>query len=762
MMNWVRTLARVRRPMAAVAIVGTMLSTFLLAGAVPALAQGSNDWAGFLYDAGHSSYNAGATAITPATVPSLQEVWKWITPASTNTGTNELLASPTVVNGVVYIGAMDGNFYAVSEATHSVLWSDFLGLETAKNNDVCGPNGKGIISTATVTTVNGTLTAYVASPDGNFYALNASTGATIWTGHMYTPSTTVDDYYAWGSPLVAHGNVYIGLSSDCDTPLIPGGLLSFNATTGALVAQFNSTPAGANNDGGSIWSSPVLAASGDILVTTGNGYSNSGQPPYNESVIDLNPTTLVVNSFWAIPFKQQVNDADFGASPTVWTATINGVSTNMVGACNKNGLYYALNQADLAAGPVWETTITVPYNGASQECDSAAIWNGTDLIIGGGAGTTINGTSYTGSVQALDPATGVPIWQTGLDSTIVGSPTEDGGGVVAAQTYQTTNHQLGVFLLNASDGSQLSFIQTQEPMFGQAVFVGNDLLIGAGGTFGLQDFAVPSAGTPITGVSPSTIPQDANETVTLTGSGFSGNPLVQVSGNSVSVSSETVTSSTTMTVKLFAGSGATTGARNISVIEPGTGSDTWVADTCDACLTVTPTASKPTVTSINPSSFTVGSTKTAATITGTNFVSGATVTSHSGITLSVTSFVSSTQLDVTVTVSSTTAAGTYNIWLTNPSGSAAECTGCLTVTTGGPTKPTVTSINPSSLAPGSTKTAATITGTNFVAGATATSHSGIKVAVTSCRELDAARRDSDSREHGCRRHLQHIRLRLEL
>jgi len=37
------------------------------------------------------------------------------------------------------------------------------------------------------------------------------------------------------------------------------------------------------------------------------------------------------------------------------------VSTPMVGACHKNGIFYALAQDDLSAGPVWQTQITTQF-----------------------------------------------------------------------------------------------------------------------------------------------------------------------------------------------------------------------------------------------------------------------------------------------------------------------------------------------------------------------------------------------------------------
>jgi outer membrane protein assembly factor BamB len=488
----------IRRVVAAAACACGLGAALIGAGAGSASAQRDpGGWPAFLYDAGHTSYNAGATAITPSSVANLVRDWQWKTPASPNSGPNHLLASPTVVGGVVYIGAEDGYFYAVSEATQTVLWSKFLGIDPGlKSAGSCVKRTKGITGTATVAKdpSTGKRTVYVNAPDGYLYALDASTGAVVWKGVVAIPSPTENDYYAWGSPLVTNGEVYVGISSDGDCPLIPGGLVAFNQSTGVTVAHWTDVPS--QTRGGSIWSSPALLDNGDIVVTTGNGYR---QPLYNESIVRLSPRTLRVLDWWQVPSSQRARDGDFGGSPTTWTATIKGVSTPMVGACNKNGIFYAFAQDHLKAGPVWETRITVPYPGGGEECDSAADYDGHQLIVGGGAATTINGTTYTGSVQSLNPATGAPNWQAGLPGRIVGTPTEDGGGVVAAQTFTSTDNRLGVYLLSAATGKVLRFIGTGLlHLFGQAVYTRNDMIIGAGGSFGMQAFHVAPAGSPVT------------------------------------------------------------------------------------------------------------------------------------------------------------------------------------------------------------------------------------------------------------------------
>jgi hypothetical protein len=135
-----------------------------------------------------------------------------------------------------------------------------------------------------------------------------------------------------------------------------------------------------------------------------------------------------------------------------------------------------------------------------------------------------------------------------------------------------------------------------------------------------------------------------------------------------------------------------------------------------------------TVTMLSPNSLPQGVAALTVTVTGTNFVPGATVTSHAGITATAT-FVNSTQLDLLMDVARTVPTGTYNVFVTNPDDHAVgTCNNCLTVTVG--TSPTVTSLNPSSFPPGVSTQAVTLSGTNFVSGATFSSHAGITATVT--------------------------------
>src|SRR5215469_2808712 len=460
----------------------------------PAQAQGTGDWPAYLLDTGHSSFNSAATSIGTGNVANLQPVWQWMQPSGT-IGT--VHASPTVVDGVVYIGSERGYFYAISEATRAVLWSRNFGVTS---NATC--QALGITATAAVVNDPATgLTVYVNAPDGQLYALSAATGATLWQSTVDTPSTTVSDYYAWGSPLVANGHVYVGISSNCDNPLVPAGVVEFNQDTGALQASWQTIPGG--QAGGSVWSTPAESTLGDgsIFATTGNA-GGTTQPPNADSIVRLSGTDLSLQDSWEIPAAQRVPDGDFGGSPTVFNADLNGTATPMVGACNKNGIYYAFSQSDLHDGPVWQQRIGAAANNTGL-CTAAAIWDGTNLIEAGGSSTVINGTTYQGSVQSLDPATGTPIWQTGLPGEVIGSPTEDGAGVVAAEVFQSNTGNLGVYLLSATSGAILDYIDTNpSAIFSQPVFAGNDLLVAGNFAVGLTAYEITTPGPPIIAVTP--------------------------------------------------------------------------------------------------------------------------------------------------------------------------------------------------------------------------------------------------------------------
>jgi outer membrane protein assembly factor BamB len=463
----------------AVVVASAGLPTVPINSTATAAAIGGANWSSYLFTAGHNSYNAGATTITPANAAALTQAWTWLPGAPPVPALGRsLYSSPTVYDGVIYIGANNGTFYALSEATGTVIWKHFVGYVTTT---VKGCGDHGFISTATVANdpVSGTLTVYVAGPDGYLYAFNAATGAIIWRSVVGIPSSTVPDYFNWSSPAVANGHVYIGISSHCDDPLVRGGLLSFDQSTGAQQAVFYTVPEG--DVGGSVWSSPAVGGNGNVFITTGNGPASNPSLGGSISVISLNGTTLAETGAWQVPASQQPGvDSDFGGSPTLFSAVLPGSTkpTEMVGACNKNGRYYAFRRSDLPAGPVWQDVISM-----KSSCVAASPWDGSHLWLSSHTATP----TPSGTISEVDPATGQVIWSTTLPGPIFGSPTLDGSGILAVPTgIKTTG---ATYLLDASNGTVLATLDNSGD-FAQPVFAGPNVFV-ASITAGLIAFEVP-------------------------------------------------------------------------------------------------------------------------------------------------------------------------------------------------------------------------------------------------------------------------------
>ena len=86
-------------------------------------------------------------------------------------------------------------------------------------------------------------------------------------------------------------------------------------------------------------------------------------------------------------------------------------------------------------------------------------------------------------MRSLDPATGAILWETGLQAgAVMGSPTLNGAGVLAAATYSlAAPTQNAVYLLDASNGNILTTIPETSPVFAQPVFADTLLLVATSG-----------------------------------------------------------------------------------------------------------------------------------------------------------------------------------------------------------------------------------------------------------------------------------------
>jgi outer membrane protein assembly factor BamB len=438
--------------------IAALAGAALISAVLPASASTAKGWPAYLNGPMHWSYNAAEKTITPASASALVRKWHHAPGQQFN-------SSPTVADGAVFIGSNTGWFYKLSETTGVVLRKVFIGHQPAKT---C--TGMGVADTATVAAdpKDHQDTVYVGGPNGYLYAFRASDLSLKWRSVIAIPSASTSDYFEWSSPTVANGRVYIGVSSQCDQPLIRGGVIGYKQASGRKFAEFHTVPRGAL--GGSVWSSVAVAPGGDVYATTGNGPTTAPQLGFSESIIKLDPDTLKPLGTFQVPAAQVTFDGDFGASPTIFG--------RFVGACDKNGFFYAVKRSTMTLA--WHQLIATGSSPPTFiQCSAAAVYNGKHLYVGGTA-ITINGKAYRGSVQERNPATGRLQWETGLPNGVIGSPTMDGGGVIAVGTYDSSTTPNAVYLVSARTGKIVRTLIKGSDDFAQSVFADGRLFTANG------------------------------------------------------------------------------------------------------------------------------------------------------------------------------------------------------------------------------------------------------------------------------------------
>jgi outer membrane protein assembly factor BamB len=406
--------------------------TSVLAKSSSSLPTGS-DWPTYLHDPERTS-STNETILSTANASELTKIWSFHTNGA-------IAASATVVAGKVYIGSWDGYEYALNENTGALIWKRFLGQTNAPN---CNPSHLGITSTPTVT--NNVL--YVGGGDSYWYALDANTGAVLW--RVYTGSNAATSgHYNWSSPLIYDGYAYIGIASDCDIPLVQGGVIQVNLATHKIVTFFKGVPDG--QIGGGIWSSPSVDPTTNSLFLS-SGTETGPQEYLAQSLYVLDATTMKLKSYWHLPEKDAIGDSDFDTSPILFS---DAKGTPLVATINKNGYLYAFNRNDVAAGPVWHQLIDIP--GMCPLCEESSVSSNT---FGGGrlyaaAGNTqLDTADYRGSVDALDPTTGKFLWRHGVEGAVIGSLVYVNGLIIdgAGPTIEVLNASTGTRLYSYTTG----------------------------------------------------------------------------------------------------------------------------------------------------------------------------------------------------------------------------------------------------------------------------------------------------------------------
>jgi hypothetical protein len=258
-----------------------------------------------------------------------------------------IIAANLSINGtptpVAYIGTEGGVFYALNAATGATIWSRQLGTITSACMDL--PGGTfGITSTATFDRSTNPPRIYVADGKDRVYALNMVTGATI-SGWPVKIANQFTENHVYGALTLSNGTLYVGTGSFCDYNAWNGRIVAINTTSAGITATFY--PGGRYNGGG-VWGigGAAVDSSGNIDIAAGNDESTE-HLAYGDHVIELSaPGLAVLASNWP---NVPGDDEDFGATPAVYAGPCGRQTLSVK---NKAGYLYTYYASAIASGPV--------------------------------------------------------------------------------------------------------------------------------------------------------------------------------------------------------------------------------------------------------------------------------------------------------------------------------------------------------------------------------------------------------------------------
>jgi alcohol dehydrogenase (cytochrome c) len=426
------------------------------------------------------------SAITPANVHRLVPRWRYrIRGKGTSFGT--LTATPIVAGNTVYLQTSKSDVVALDRATGKVRWAR---LTTADND---GPNGVAIAEGRVF-----------AATDTTAFALDARTGRPLWTQRLVSRA----EQFVNIAPVADRGRVYYATVG-----LPPGGrgaVYALDARTGRRLWRFATVARRWPNrqaGGGGAWNPVSVDRAGRVYVGIANpapwggskAFPNGGwfrgRTLYTDSLVVLDGSTGRLLWFDQVT-PHDVRDYDFHISPML--VTLPGSAKRVVVGAGKAGRVIAWDRAthrrlwDVAVGvhrndvgPLPPTpTFVCPglFGGVLTPMAYAA---GTvyvpvvELCMWESAVTTASvlqrpASAGSGSVWALDVATGAVRWVRAVPSPLFGCATA-GAGVVFAPSFDGT-----VRAFDARDGAPLWKAQLRAGINSCPALAGDLLLVGAG------------------------------------------------------------------------------------------------------------------------------------------------------------------------------------------------------------------------------------------------------------------------------------------
>ncbi len=450
------------------------------------------DWPSYGHDL-HRTFN-GRTTLDPTSVLGLAQAWYFPTG-------DAVTANPIVVNGALYVGSWDGNFYALDAVSGQERWHFTIDPQLAIHPQPGNRQPGDLTSDGGVITSGAYfLPAAGARPDlvifgGGYtlYALRATDGSLYWK-HAYTgrpelpPDPDNDGTRIFSSPAVVGNKVLFSTTPDGQDGY-RGRVIAADVHTGnpAWVRELDVDANGTIlNDGcGGVWTSPTIIEHDNVAIVAVADCHFESPPPYNERVLALNIADGTIK--WVF-FPPRGNDPmcdwDFGATANLGTAP-DGTPI-FLGICAKDGYCYSLDPETGALR--WATNVV--FGGfaggfiATSAYDGARVYGATAL--GDFGRFEANGNILCQplnpadqpfqepSMHAFDAATGTVAWQ--ADASQAFGPTTVAGGMTFVPLGITPQIQIR----DAATGQLIRTIALPTNSDSGITTVGNAIFFGIG------------------------------------------------------------------------------------------------------------------------------------------------------------------------------------------------------------------------------------------------------------------------------------------
>ena len=471
------------------------------AGAARTLATVSSgpDWGTIGNDATNSRSQPFEHTIDPANAGRLGV--KWI--AST---AGDVSATPAVVDRAVYFGDFGGMLWKLDAKTGQVIWSHWVSDYTGITGDIARTSP----SVAGNTLIVGDLR------HPYLLGINATTGELRWRTEVHPDPKGI----MTGSPILAADTIYTGVSaSGASGPnaTFRGAIVALNAQTGRLLWRSYSVSDNGGVPGGyagaTMFSPPAVdLPDGLVYGTFGQAYTEpasvtachaahggfaeaceqpgsfvksivafdlkTGEPRWSYRVQGHTPWLQACGHqpaavTWCAPESDGEKWDLGGSGANVMRLRIDGHWRNVVGVGAKSGVYTLLDAKTGAF--IWATLLGPGGDQGGMEWGTAfdgqriyaSITNHHHIPYKLTQNGVISNTTITGgSWAALDPTTGMILWQTADPQTeslpglgVVGvwdlAPVTVANGVLYASSMAKLTSQQQMFALDASTGAIL-------------------------------------------------------------------------------------------------------------------------------------------------------------------------------------------------------------------------------------------------------------------------------------------------------------------